>query len=389
MQLLSKQDRMIKINSILLACLISVTILSGFITKIVYFNNNSVLIAFILFVISIIINKNVHYNYLILTMLLSVFLLINALVLNNSFSFYYLFQFIFNCVFMSYIVNYKFNFKIVIRTLILLGILYTHLILPSTLNSNDFVAMRISYALLPSCLGFIFFVFNRKYITKIELVLYSVLLFNAFNFIIFSGSRGAVFSLIVYIFILAMSKLKRNITRSFFTFIIILFSFFILYKLEQLLINLAYFLSTYGIDIQWLERSVRQMNTDEVGILSGRTDLYYGAIELIKQNPILGAGVGTFDSIYGIYPHNLILELMCVFGIVGSSIFLYVIIYGFYKSFTTNVNIKVIILLLFSLSIPQLMFSNSFWLSNTFWMYFLLSINLLSKKIFILTKGGE
>ncbi|WP_187427020.1 O-antigen ligase family protein [Rossellomorea marisflavi] len=214
------------------------------------------------------------------------------------------------------------------------------------------------------------------------------MLIKAFNFIIFSGSRGAVFSLIVYIFILTMVKLKNNFLKTIYTILIIIGSYLILANLEQIIFRTALFLSSYGVDVQWLERSIRQMNSTEVGILSGRTDLYYGAIELIKQAPILGIGVGEYDSVYGIYPHNLILDLLCNFGVIGASVFLFVIICGFYKSFNTNENVKFISLLLFSLSIPQLMFSNSFWLSNTFWMYFILSLSLLGGKYWGKMRGS-
>ncbi|MEH7119241.1 O-antigen ligase family protein, partial [Neobacillus vireti] len=289
----------------------------------------------------------------------------------------YFFQFLFNCVFISYVANYKYNSIIVIKILIWLGIAFSYVVLPSILNT-DYVAMRISYGLLPSCLGLIYLAFNKKYSNKVELLLYFLLLLTAFKFLIFSGSRGAVFSIFVYLYVLIINKLKTRATKITFSFIVIILIYYFVFYLDKIILQVNNFLLIYNIDIEWLDRSIRQMDSD-AGLLSNRDQLYEGAVKLISEHPIFGIGIGNFDSIYGIYPHNLVLELMVEFGLVGTIIFIFIIIMGYIKSLKSNKNIKVMMQFLFSLSIPQLMFSNSFWLSSTFWMYILISIYLIRK----------
>lgn len=59
---------------------------------------------------------------------------------------------------------------------------------------------------------------------------------------------------------------------------------------------------------------------------SGRIERFITALDIFKQNPIFGAGLGSFPIYYnGIdlpdYPHNIVLEILAEFGLIGFVVF--------------------------------------------------------------------
>ena len=62
--------------------------------------------------------------------------------------------------------------------------------------------------------------------------------------------------------------------------------------------------------------------TVEQGHMAGRETLYWSAIEIGMERPVFGNGLNTFRDWFGIYPHNLFLELLAETGFVGIGLFL-------------------------------------------------------------------
>ena len=62
--------------------------------------------------------------------------------------------------------------------------------------------------------------------------------------------------------------------------------------------------------------------TVEDGHMAGREDLYAGAIEIGLDRPVFGNGLNTYRDYFGIYPHNIFLELFAETGGVGVLLFL-------------------------------------------------------------------
>ena len=88
---------------------------------------------------------------------------------------------------------------------------------------------------------------------------------------------------------------------------------------------------------------------------SYRVNIWYGTVDMLKEYWVSGVGVGTasFNAVYPMYSyngvsaqhsHNLFLQLMSSYGILGLVMFLW-IIYSFYKETTISLLKKKNILL--------------------------------------------
>lgn len=187
-----------------------------------------------------------------------------------------------------------------------------------------------------------------KCLDIILVMLYSIV-------ILVSGAKGAVicliaFSVLAIIYTLMFrkkSKLQWGINAGV-TCIVLLFSFVIVpvgsgmnrvnvflaqmseleHTAEQTDQNVETAISDEEID-EWTQNIVDsgQMNLEEVEKIkelggTGTRILYYeNAINIAKSKFPLGLGAMGFQIMYGIYPHNAILELCADFGFVVGSIF--------------------------------------------------------------------
>jgi len=118
---------------------------------------------------------------------------------------------------------------------------------------------------------------------------------------------------------------------------------------------------------------------DELDFLSaGRFSLWRLAITLWQENPWTGVGIGNFP---GLYAHNLVLELLSEYGLVGFVLFCGFLLgvgqagYSIYQNnrndFVTLSALGVLIL-----SLGQLMFSGNIQNSVMFWIASALVLNL-------------
>jgi O-antigen ligase len=69
--------------------------------------------------------------------------------------------------------------------------------------------------------------------------------------------------------------------------------------------------------VQVYEKRVNQLLLKK-RYTAGRTELYKRAWNLGRENPVVGAGLASFRGLrYGVYPHNIFLEVFCEAGVVG------------------------------------------------------------------------
>lgn len=119
------------------------------------------------------------------------------------------------------------------------------------------------------------------------------------------GSRGAFFSTVIAIFVVyflrSNSKLKVLISIIFLTIL-----YFVFFSEESMLIEIFPSLYRFSPSVILNDPSV-------VGHYHyiGRKDLYILSLEVIKNSPFFGQGLGI------VYSHNLFLEITSALGIVG------------------------------------------------------------------------
>lgn len=245
----------------------------------------------------------------------------------------------------------------------ILVLIFTPLILISIIiqpfNTDsiyEFSFTRWSHVFFSRFVGitFILVLFSRfKNKTFIILILYFGMLFN--------GARGPLIfitALLFFYYLLNIKIEKKNLFVIFSVFcLFVIFYFIFLNKSNERilnLININEFLHSGGIQV--------------------RLEAWEKAINIFLNNLILGVGIGGFNtnlfSNIGdqiVYPHNILLEILCELGLIGFTLFILIITntYKFLKVFSLEIKILFwfsLYLALFSkdLSSNPLLFSFSF-----------------------------
>jgi O-antigen ligase len=110
-------------------------------------------------------------------------------------------------------------------------------------------------------------------------------------------------------------------------------------------------------------------NDNSSGFFSGRLEIWSDARNMIKESPIFGHGIGSFQSRYGIYTHNLYYDIVVFFGLIGLIVFCLIIFLSIWTIWSSNKSIQVLGLLFFSLWFPKLFLSTYFFEDIGFWCF--------------------
>lgn len=189
-----------------------------------------------------------------------------------------------------------------------------------------------------SALGiFIFLNWNVKLSTKIFYILCIIVLFIA---MLLSSKRAHLIFMVIalsitILFSLNNKKIISSITKVAVTFLATILLIFLLYN---------------SFDFQEDSAIVSFVNELEetfTGIVegkdvsNGRSVLFAYAWDLFKENPIMGIGwneyinnsLGLIRSDSGSHPHNIYLQLLAEFGLIGFLSFMLPVLYLYYKTF--------------------------------------------------------
>lgn len=189
------------------------------------------------------------------------------------------------------------------------------------IRGSELGYMNIGYYYMLSSLYLTFSTENFK--IKKELIIIIVTILLQFLY----GNRfSAVISCIYLIF--NIFKKLNNFFRIFLVIICFFICYYSKFVLEKLIINFQ--IKTIGI----LRMHYTLDNINVISkILSGRDEIYLNILEVIKKN-ILGTGVyGYLDYTnypIGFYPHNIFLEIMLQFGIIGIVSFIAFSVYSYF-----------------------------------------------------------
>ena len=278
------------------------------------------------------------------------------------------------------VVNTKYDTRLILKYL--LYIYAIHLIVyflfqrVTLLDSDDYwrAQMGVAYGFVPSIIVCIIFLLFRDKLVDIDIfnnhkwmqfLFYAVILFaSVYVCLIDCGTRGVIVVAIVGLTLLILRKLSKK-QRVLFGIIGAAFLLFIHLNWNTILSS--------SLD-RFAESNVKALvklsQLIEYGDVSnGRENHYDVAIKMIKENPILGYGVGFFENqTKASYVHQLFLELMLDCGLFGTILFLIPIFKLIKKTRKENDDIaysfKVVLL---SCSFLPLLFSSSFWLYPPFW----------------------
>lgn len=228
---------------------------------------------------------------------------------------------------------------------------------------NDYMVLGYE-GLLPAfacCLIQRFYYSKKKY--SILMIIYLV------DMVIYAnkGATLTAFVLIAIIYI-CFSKNKRNsklrlIISLIGTALIYLFR----YDLIRNLLKIARIMNVSSYSLVTLNML---LNDNANLVINLRTDIWNAAIEYILYKPLFGYGIGFFTVDYGIYPHNIFLDIALSFGVVSSFILIFIL----FRSIIEVIMLrdkeqKVLLIVLFVISIIPLSLSLTLWQYMPFWSF--------------------
>lgn len=248
----------------------------------------------------------------------------------------------------------------------------------SIYKALEFDYMDWGYNFLPIVLFWTYY-----YQEKLKYKYFLIALISLSLLFLFGSRFGFLIGFIGAIFFLYQSKNKFLRYGIFFVGI---FSSLILFNLKKFLLLIIEILKKFKLPTESVGRIIYSWNNFMNGkdISSGRNIIYIQTIETIKKNILFGSGIfgyignieyrnknGTF------YPHNIFLEILLHFGIIGFIVFFIIIFFTVRKIYferkkgykIDNIYFVSIILSL------KLLLSNSYLMEMWFWFALLIPFN--------------
>ena len=217
---------------------------------------------------------------------------------------------------------------------------------------------------------------NALLVHKIEKLISLVILLVGSVEILFFGSRGATFALILFVALDRIFYNKKRILLNSFFILLAIVSYIYIDKIFHLIDIILQALGVFSYAIMKFER---QLSRGFAAASSSRDTLYMNSIEMINKSPFLGNPI-SIDEEGGDYVHNIFLQVAQDLGIVMLFVLVCFILYCLYQ-ISNEKNLiydRLIILSLFSISIGRLMFSSTIWRRPEFWMLICIIVNLKS-----------
>lgn len=264
-----------------------------------------------------------------------------------------------------------------------------------TLNQAN---MGTIYSLfIPVTAGILYFVYYRKELSRIAYINFipTIILFAG---CLMRANRGAILSIIVLfalIFLNGNTIFEKNskqltIRKRTMVIVLIILGVIITINFNALFMSFYNAMSNiFGTLPSFLVKMHKYILLDDVS--NGRSDVYERTWELIRNGPVYGYGIETFQHYTGdSYPHNFILQFMYEGGVLFSLIPTVIIIYAGIKLCYSRIGNKEIcigLILLFVQVIPRFLLSATPWRGQVFWtlvFYVIYNYNELKT-----TKGNE
>ena len=232
--------------------------------------------------------------------------------------------------------------------------------------------MGTAYAVLLSVVYLIYYAFLKKdlryWITAIIGIILSFLF----------GTRGVILCVGVFLIIGFYLTIFRNFKKNTKTVVIVtLVLMAALLLFTDLTIEIAKILSSIFKDLGFSTRIFDWFIEGNIAADNGRNELIDAVMAALLKKPVFGYGIlGDRVVLEGRYVHNIMLELWCDFGVVLGSIALISLFIVSFKSVSKCVDLeqKLFVFMLISITLPKLIVSNSFLWEGM--LFFLLGYNI-------------
>lgn len=232
--------------------------------------------------------------------------------------------------------------------------------------------MRFGYAMLPTTLVSIY-AFRHHY-----KILNGVVGLSSFMLILIYGSRGPILGILIFLLIILISDKKLKIHQKILSLSVLIIGYFYMFVFNGFIkiLDFTYYdlnLQTYSI------RKLRVMiNEGFAESSSGRDFLYEQFMEQIMREPIFGSGIGITHTLWDITSHNLFLQIILEFGVMGMLFFLLLaitMIFLLVMIRKTDNELFLLLTIVFAVSFGRLLVSSDMWVRQELWLFISLTIN--------------
>ncbi|RKD23109.1 hypothetical protein BEP19_12860 [Ammoniphilus oxalaticus] len=239
-----------------------------------------------------------------------------------------------------------------------------------TFYINQLISSDIGYMFFGTSMTYSFSIILYRFLDK-KNILDLLLLILTFVFVAVFANRGAILACSILIPVLLYLKVKKHRILLIFSTIPLTF-FYLISDIKLNLINFIMYINNILLDNDIKSYALIKLSNMFIhGLVessSGRDGIFHQSFELIKDG-FLPRGVGYFQYVTGlVYPHNLLLDIFIVFGILGIPLIVLITIHiiKFFK-IERNFRKKDIVIILLIMSLTRLSLSSTFLYDTTFW----------------------
>ncbi|MBN2835130.1 MAG: O-antigen ligase family protein [Candidatus Delongbacteria bacterium] len=211
------------------------------------------------------------------------------------------------------------------------------------------------------------------------------MLISFFEIILFAN-RSSISTAVFFLFVIGLSNYKSNIVMLrkglvyFLVFALIVAAYV---PILNILVGLSEYFSVQSYSLTKISLTIKY------GILimmESRVLIWSDAIDHISKNPFFGSGIGSFEAIYGQYSHNIFLDIVVYFGIIGLLFFLFLTFYSLLRLTKYNYYCKIFAVLVLSSWVIPLLTSSNFFRNTNFWLFFSLILIVKRERVRIASK---
>ncbi len=345
-----------------------------------FYENYSTLILFFyvlflftfLFINQIIDNNKKINKSVILIFIFFIFFLFDSILRYNKYSFTYLYKFIYTgiipIIFLSNIQNIS---KLLIYN-VYFSIICFFIYGFDPINGFGIFKDYMDYGFNLALPSFLFMYIGYKYF-RFKWIL--PLLLTNFTFIFIFANRSSILAVIIFIILYYFLFIFTDIKKIIKLFLPLVILIFVLTFNSKYIIQFTYNIVTniYKINSYSLNKFTSYFqHPDNVILYSGREEIWNKSLNMIKENIFFGSGIGSFQSKFGFYSHNIFLDLLLFFGLIGLIIFTFFIIFAFINIYSARKYVKstsILGIIFLSLWFPKLFFSTHFLEDIGFWCF--------------------
>lgn len=291
----------------------------------------------------------------------------------------FLYKFIINGILPVYFLTQIKNSKKVLKLLIFFSVIVFFIFFKDPFNgyilTGDYMGFGFLVALpVYFCLNIGRKYYNYNYLLPIEII--TIILIFGFS------NRSAILSFLVFNFLNFVFIEKKGYKKKIIEITIVIIISIIVIFLFKYIINFIFIkMEQQNLHIRVVETihnyfyEKHALNT----LSSGRIFIWDNAIKIVNKNIFFGSGLKFFESIYGYYSHNIVLDLLMQFGVFIFLGFTYLCIKSFFNIIHYNYYEKILGIMFFSLWFPKLLFSSSMYHDSGLWMFLAFGLSGLKK----------